>query len=248
MTIQQQPDTLDATTREQARRARSIVVTGSHVEIGILNQRSVVPRHLVDVRGSVVMKAEFGAGPCLARVLNGEPSPLLELLVVDVAAVPQAERTRGVVWMAGRLERIEIRNCAGALDHLQAGPDEPLVRFCPELIELNCRLGAARDQREVLVPLDAYRRARHDPLTGWEGTWLAELHREDPELMRLLAATRLELGGQDRVRAVAADSGGIILRVYTDDGVQDLRLAFERPAGCPCRAREAFDALIDRLL
>lgn len=232
---------MDMGVSDPAARAKSIVLRGAHVQIGLLNHQRIVPRHLVDTAGSLVMRGVDAAGPCLRRLLEGAPAPTLHVMVDDVSPVPQPDRLRARVRLSGTLERIQIRDCAQALAHLGAEVDEPLVRLRPEWLQL-------RDPAKHDVPMEAYRMARPDPLCGWEAEWLTELNRSDPDLIRLLAATETTLGPADRVCLLGADSAGIDLRLYRNERSADLRLLFVRPAGCPCQARRAFDEMVNSRL
>lgn len=224
-----------------AARAKSIVLRGAHVQIGLLNHQRIVPRHLVDTAGSLVMRGADAAGPCLSRLLEGAPAPTLHVVVDDVSPVPQPDRLRARVRLAGTLEQIRIRDCAQLLTHLGASADEPLVRLRPAWVQLHDPLG--RD-----VPMQAYRTTRPDPLCGWEAEWLTELNRSDPDLIRLLAGTETPVHPGDRVCLLGADSAGIDLRLYRRGRSSDLRLLFTRPARCPCQARRAFDAMVNSRL
>lgn len=223
--------------------ARTVVAVGTEVRIGLFGRHTLVPQRLTDQAGNLLLRADRAAGPCLHRMLEGAPSPVLQVLVSDLTPVPQPDRLRARVHLTGRVELIALRGRPEIAHRLGATADEPLVRFVPDSVYLE-RAHAGGGP----VPAQAYRRARPDPLAGWESAWLTRLHREDPELLRLLAHACRPLGENDRVSGLAADSHGITLRIYAGAGVRDLRLDFARPAPCPCRARRSLDELINRLL
>lgn len=229
-----------------AERAKSVAITGAHVQVGLLNHTCVVNRHLVDVTGNLLMRAQDAAGPCLNHLLEGAPPPTLTVSIDDVSPVPQPDRLRARLQMHAQLDRIELHNSPEALEYLGTAEGEPLVRLRPESLTFTDLTGQNREPQTV--DLAVYRRARPDPLAGWETQWVSELDRSDPDLIWLLASARTAVLEEDRVRLLGADAHGIDLRIYREHSVQHLRLAFQRPARCACQARMAFDELVNHNL
>lgn len=204
-----------------------------------------VHRHGVVPDGSVL----FQAPAALVASMAGSTATAT---AVDVATVPQADRIRGTVTLAGPLLEADGSLPAGLRAHLTGSEtwDERtrIVRLVPEKVGLawNCELRAGEPSwRQVRVA--DYRIACPDPMLGYEAEWLPHLQADHPGELAAIAGH--ELGGPEGpedVRALAIDRYGLVLRV-TDHGCRrDLRIAFDRPVSCGCDVREAFGTMLER--
>ncbi|WP_284303119.1 hypothetical protein [Mobilicoccus caccae] len=231
--------------RRLARRARTIVATGRHLEIGVLSGRRVVDRHLVEMDGSILCGAESVAGNCFEALLRGAPSPEIHLEAVDVSSVPQPDRQRGSVWARGRVELVTRPLPVPMRSMLGLTCVEPVLRFRPESVTV--REGMYGQTAPVPIDIGVYRDECEDRLAGWEGAWLTHLDAGHADAVRWLAATRMTLRPEARVHPLLVDEEGVVLRVYQDGTITDLRLGFPWPALCGCSAVAAFDALLVEL-
>lgn len=221
-------------------RARTVLATSSHLELGVLDQREVVARFLIDPTGCILLRP--GRDRCWERLLEGEPCPPLDLVATDVTAVPQPDRIRARVRMRGRLDVAPAPPHCDVLRHLQLLAGQPMARFAPSSVIVE--LPSAGDRWAAAVPLPAYAEATRDPLAGWESLWIAHLDAAHAATLRCLARQEMPLDEQDKVRALQADSGGVTVRVYRADSQHDLRFDFAAPARCGCRAVGAFKDLV----
>lgn len=223
-----------------AERVRTVLAGSTNVRVRVPGLTLEVHRHGLTPEGSVL----FQAPPDL-EVQRAEA------VVIDVSAVPQADRVRGEVHLAGMLHEVADPLPAGMREHLTGSADPAvgrLVRLIPETVTLDWRCEGAVGLREI--PLTAYRSAFPDPLLGYEGAWLPHLQADHEAVLDTLA--RHELGiepgtGRDvDVRALGLDRYGVVLRVRDDRERYDLRIPFDRPVSCGCDVREAFGTLVER--
>lgn len=230
-----------------AERARTIIASASTLRVAAPDLTLDVHRHGVSPDGSLL----FQAPNTFAQDLE---SYRLTATVVDVTTVPQPDRVRGTVTLAGPLYDVVEALPAGMRMHL-TGSDEPdgqtrLVRLVPDSIGLAWRCETAPGQPPARqVPLEDYRRAFPDPLLGYEAEWLPHLQADHGD--QLVGIARYELGWNidpDDVRALGIDRFGLVLRVTDQafDGHRDLRIGFDRAVTCGCDVREAFSALLHR--
>lgn len=234
-----------------ARRARTIVATARHVEMGVLSDRRLVDRHVVELDGSVLARAESIAGDCLDPLLRGVPSPVIDLVAVDVSSVPQPDRQRGSIWARGRVELVTQPLSAQWRQMLGLTCVEPVLRFRPESVTLREGMGLPVAQPAsvpttvpITVPIETYRQEGEDALAHWEGEWLPHLDLGHGDAVRHLAQTRMDLGPDVRVHPLVVDEDGLVLRVYDGEAVVDLRFLFPWPARCRCSAIAGFEALM----
>jgi len=234
-----------------AERARTIIASASTLRVASPDLTLDVHRHGVAPDGSLL----FQAPKDFAQDLE---SYRLTATVVDVTTVPQPDRVRGTVTLAGPLYDVVEALPAGMRMHL-TGSDEPdgttrLVRLVPDSIGLAWRCEtAAGEPAARQVPLEDFRRAVPDPLLGYEAEWLPHLQADHGDL--LVGIARYELGWNtdpDDVRALGIDRFGLVLRVtdqaFDDGGHRDLRIGFDRAVTCGCDVREAFSALLSRAM
>lgn len=225
-------------------RARTVLATSSHVELGVLGRREVVPALLVDAAGRILLRP--GVGRCWDRLIAGEPSPQLDLVATDVTAVPQPDRIRARVRLRGRLEVLVAPPHGRLLRHLQLIVGQPMARLVPDSVVLE--RPSADNGGSVPVPLPDYAAATIDPLAGWESAWVMHLDSGHAATLRRLVERRLPLADGDRVHALQADSRGVTVRVYREVARSDLRFEFATPAGCGCRGVAEFRDLVIREL
>lgn len=221
-------------------RARTVLATSSHVELGILGEREMVPAHLVDPKGGILLRP--GEGSCWDRLHSGEACPQLDLVANDVTSVPQPDRVRARVRMRGRINLVHAPPHRQVLHHLKLSPGQPMACFAPDSVVLE--LASPGERSMIAVPVSEYAEAASDPLAGWEAVWIAHLDAAHGGSLRWLAQQHMPLTEADSVRGLQADSGGLTLRVYRPDAQRDLRIDFAAPARCGCRAMGAFEDLV----
>lgn len=229
-------------TQQLAGRARSVIVTpGAHLEIGILSWRRTLARHLVDDLGRVIVDARDAVGRCLPYLLAGRVSPAVDLLAVDVATTPQPDRIRATVRMHGTIAVIAEPLPEAQRRHLGLEPADPVARFTPASVRVDWRVESPTTA--ALEP-GVFAAARPDPLTGWESGWLRHLDADHRPLLARLVEDVTGLLHGESVRALLADSTGIVVRVYGTGSTRDVRIPFPAPVGCGCQAIRAFSALV----
>jgi hypothetical protein len=233
-----------------AERARTILASASTLRVASPEQTLEVHRHGVVPDGSLLFQAprDFGQDLSGYRVTA---------TAVDVTTVPQPDRLRGTLTLAGPVYDVEEPLPAGMRMHL-TGSDEPdgstrLVRLVPDSVGLAWRCEvAATEPPARQVPLADYRCAFPDPLLGYEAEWLPHLQADHAPI--LIAIARHELGWEDDpidVRALGIDRFGLVLRVRDGalpGGTRDLRVGFDRAVSCGCDVRDTFSALLERAL
>lgn len=233
-----------------AERARTILASASTLRVASRELALDVHRHGVTTDGSLLFQvpADFCGD------LHGYR---ITATVVDVATVPQPDRVRGTVTLAGPVFDVVEALPAGMRLHL-TGSDEPdastrLVRLVPDTVALAWRCETpAGEPPARQVPLEDYRGAFPDPLLGYEAEWLPHLQADHGDL--LVGIARYDLGWNtdpDDVRALGIDRFGLVLRVTDDafDGAhRDLRIGFDRAVTCGCDVKAAFGALLSRAL
>lgn len=224
-------------------RIRTILAASSHVELGVTGNRSIVPSHLVDPDGGILLNPQGSLGPCARRLLAGEASPRLDLIATDVTAVPQPDRVRAVVRMTGRVEACAAPRHCFLQQHLGLEPGEPMARFLPDLVSLKHRDNSGRPLHTHVKAAD-YAAARSDPLAAWEARWTTHLDTGHAAHLRKFVERDVALTSQHTVRALQADSTGLTVRIYGPDDTRDHHVAFPTPARCGCQAIRAFHQLV----
>jgi hypothetical protein len=231
---------------DPARRARSLLVTASHIEVGVLGSRTLLGSHVVDGHGGLVFPGSAVPGGCLDRLVAGEPAPLIDVVAWDVATVAQPDRLRGVLRLSGRPQLSTDRLPDDALVHLRIRPSDPVIRLAPVDISLEWHIECDGASRTVAVPQPLYVGARPDGLVEWEGPWATHLAAHHDDSCRSLARRVADVGDDVMVRPILADEGGIVIRAYEANGVRDLRVPFPRRVSCPCEATAALGLLISQ--
>lgn len=224
-----------------AERARTLVASATEVRMGICDLTHEVPRHVVDVDGSLLLLAPAGSPSGVLRVGRSAAPQTVTVTLVDVTNVPQPDRIRGRLRLTGALSRATEPLPAEVRDHLDG--TGPVLRLRPERVALAwaCEPGDEAGSRWVQVPLEEYQLASADPMVGLEGRWLPHLQRDHPDLLRTLAAhLSPNLGDSVDVRPLALDRFGLSLRLYAEQGHRDVRVGFTRPVACGCDVRLAF--------
>lgn len=224
-------------------RARTVLATSSHVELGTLSVRDVLGAHLVDPDGKVLMRP--GMGPCWERLEVGEPSPELDLVAADITAVAQPDRLRARVRMRGRVELVQALAHPQVQHRLRVMPGAMLAQFVPDRIIVE--LPGPQVETFRVAAAD-YAAAEADPLAGWEGIWIHHLDAAHGQTLRELANIQLDLVESDSVRALQADADGLTLRVYQAHGPRDIRVPFPHRVESSCQAVGGFQALVKALV
>ncbi len=223
-------------TLTEAERARTILASCTNVRVLVPGLTLEVHRHGLTPDGSVLFQAPADLEPQQAG-----------LTAIDVAAVPQPDRVRGVVELRGLLTEVVDPLPAGMRAHL-TGSDDPaagrLLRLTPEEAELDWRCEDSSGSFPLSLP--AYRAAFPDPLVGYELTWLPHLQADHSEVLVQMARHELGIEESVDVRALGLDRYGIVLRVRHEQNQYDVRVCFDRPVSCGCDVREAFGALAGR--
>lgn len=178
--------------------------------------------------------------PVLERTRDaarGELAVVFEL--ADHAPVELREPIRGLLWITGWLRLLPPESArARAVSIADTRPD-------PRLLDLGHGLSLLRLTPASLVLADAegthslrphvFGAAAPDPFHHYEQGWLRHLEHDHPDVVRQLARhvpARLRGG---RVRPLGLDRCGLRLRVESDHGDHDVRLAFGKPCHSPAQ-------------
>ncbi len=92
------------------RRAKTVMATSTHVELGVLDHRVLLRRHALERSGAVLFSLGEVPPRCALRVAPGADLPVLDLVAVDVSCAHRADRVRGIVRMTGRSTCISDRS------------------------------------------------------------------------------------------------------------------------------------------
>lgn len=160
----------------------------------------------------------------------------LEVLteLADIAPVELREPVRGLLWITGRLSVAALTEArTRALRITEADPDERLLDVGHGMTMLLLRPGvpalADSDGTHALDPGE-FAAARPDPFSRWETAWLRHLDQDHPGVLHSLSRHVPQRLRRGRLRPLSLDRFGLRLRVETDAGDHDIRLAFDRPA------------------
>lgn len=209
----------------------------------MLGDMRTVGKHLVDTDGSVICRPDMMVGDCQRYLEAGSPSPLLDLVAVDVCPVPQPDRQRGSVQLRGRVH-LDARGLAEPWASFLGMPGGgPFARFVPESVMLRSYVPPGT-YPSTPVAVEDFAVANPDFLAGWESEWIAHLDAHHCDQVELVVATRFRLGAQARVRALRAHERGLDVRVYQAGGVSDLQVPFPAQVQCGCRAVRAFNEVL----
>lgn len=233
-------------------RARSILAGSGTLRVGVLNLAHDIDRHVVTEDGSLLFHPPPDSPERIFAVAPMLPSPQITATVVDVAAVAMPDRIRGTLTIAGSLALANPSRPSCAHDHPRelepSNADDPLLCLSPQKLWLQWRCESGGDEasaRDAVVPLEDYRTATPDPLATRESTWLTHLqHHHGPALRLLASRADHDLAPPDSVWVLGLDRHGVVLRIGADRSQRDVRIAFDRPVGCPCGMAPALRRLL----
>lgn len=234
-----------------AERARSVAARGGTAAlVGTGAPPSTPLVHQVRADGSAaLLLADDDPVLALLRAGDGELAGMLEL--TDRAPVELREPVRALLWITGRVRlpepaaarriAVQVADTHPHPDLLRLGHGATLVRLDPDFAVLSDAEGTA-----ALAPVELAA-ARPDPFCRYERHWLAHLERAHPEvftaLTRYLPAA-LRDRREARVRPLAVDRCGLRLRVETDRGDHDVRLAWQDGAHTVAELRVQMGLLV----
>lgn len=152
----------------------------------------------------------------------------------DIAPVALREPVRGLLWISGRLSvPTEADMRSRVLSMAEVDADERLLDVGHGVTMLLLRPTVAAlvdgDGTHALDP-EEFAGASPDPFSRWESAWLRHLDQKHPDVLQALSRHVPQRLRRGRLRPLGMDRFGLRLRVETDTGDHDIRLAFERPA------------------
>jgi hypothetical protein len=175
----------------------------------------------------------------LVALTRGQDHVPAMLELTDSAPLPVRQPVRGLVWIAGRVRllparvarRAALRIAAEVADErlLDVGHSDVLLRLDPGSVVLSDAEGTG-----TFTPAQVAG-APHDPLGTAGDAWLAHLVQAHGSLLTGLAR-HLPVGLRRpgaTLHPLAVDRLGLRLRVETDEGDHDVRIAFSTPVACP---------------
>ncbi len=203
-----------------------------------LNGERVVPvLHHVHPSGSVSVLLPDDHPLVLAakQSQRGELAVMVE--VADQAPVALREPIRGLLWITGWLRPLAPAPArARAVSIAESRPDErlldvghgvTLLRLTPASLVL-----ADAEGTHSLRP-HTFSAAPPDPFHDYEAEWLRHLESDHSDVVGQLAK-HLPAGLRGgRIRPLGLDRFGLRLRVESDTGDHDVRLAFSKPVDSP---------------
>lgn len=165
------------------------------------------------------------------------PSGATVVELTDLAPVELREPVRGLLWITGWLDLLDGAEArAEALAIAEQRPD-------PRLLDLGHGMTMLRLTPASLVLADpegtcslrpqAFSAAEPDPFHRQESEWLRHLEHRHPDVVGQLARHLPEELRGGLIRPLGLDQFGLRLRVETDSGDHDVRLAFSRPVSDP---------------
>ena len=198
----------------------------------------VVPvLHHVPASGAATL--QLPADHPLVTLTRGRDHVPAMLELTDATPLPVRQPVRGLVWMAGRVRllparvarRAALRIAAEVPDErlLDVGHADVLLRLDPGAVVLSDAEGTG-----TFTPAQVAA-APHDPLVATGDAWLAHLAQAHGALLTGLAR-HLPAGLRGpgaTLHPLAVDRLGLRLRVETDRGDHDVRIAFSAPVACP---------------
>jgi hypothetical protein len=198
----------------------------------------VVPvLHHVHASGSVsVLLSDEHPLTVLARQA-GRTELAVVLELTDQAPVELREPVRGLLWITGWLRPLnEISARARAVSIAESHPD-------PRLLDVGHGVSLLRLTPASLVLADAegthslrphvFSAASPDPFHSYEREWLRHLESDHSDVVTELSRHLPGDLRKGRIRPLGLDRCGLRLRVETDDGDHDVRLAFSRTVDSP---------------
>lgn len=240
-----------------AERARTVLRVATSVSLLTTpDQIQVVAVPGADATGAPLLLAR---SPRYADQVGEQPCVLH---AVDVSPTPLPDRIRGEVWLGGWLAAVpdDERDAAiaeladGRLDadppdpgaHLGTAFDADLLLVRLEIADVRLRDRVYGGGRAVEVDPDTYAGAAPDPLADGEAEWLGHLMAahtaEFAQLCRLVPRRARPAGA--RLRPVALDRYGLLLRIDSGGGHRHVRLPFPAPVDCPGRLPDAMTQLL----
>lgn len=204
---------------------------GGHAGAGY--QGRVVPllhHEHTDGTATILLSDEHPLIAALWHAPRGELTAMLE--IADPTPVRLREPVRGLLWLTGRLR---------ALGEEEARPEVVAIsehRPDPRLLDAGHGATVLRLESVTLVVADAegtcsvqpdeFAAARPDPFCLHEDGWLRHLEISHRDVVGLLARHLPEHLRGGHIRPLGLDKYGLRLRVESEDGDHDVRLAFEQ--------------------
>ncbi len=214
--------------------------TGAMLAIEGVEPTASAVHHLLDDGSFAVTVPVAGVVPGMVAAA-GAAGVQAVLEMTDYAPLPLREPVRSLVWIRGRVHSVPDTEVYGLLDLIAANDPNPA------LLQVNTASGADGDTRLALVRLEvesvvvadatgaesvgvsALLQARPDPFCVMESCWLQHLEVAHQEVVERLADRLPTTMRRGRVRPLGLDRYGVRLRVESDEGDHDVRLAFAKP-------------------
>ncbi|MPY99833.1 MAG: DUF2470 domain-containing protein [Actinophytocola sp.] len=203
--------------------------------------------HVHDTGGASVLLDENDPLVVTTATARGGDLPVL-LELTDVAPVALRERTRGLLWITGwlrllpskaaRHRAIMIAEERPAAELLDVGHGARMACLHPSSLVL-----ADSDGTHPLLP-HQFAKAAPDPFCEYERYWLRHLEGEHPDVVDALARHIPAELRDGRIRPLSLDQYGLRLRVESDTGDHDVRLAFRNPAVTPQQLSDEMRRLV----
>ncbi|MGW4444815.1 DUF2470 domain-containing protein [Streptomyces sp. NPDC004682] len=214
-----------------AERVRSVLARADSLSLTTDATRyELISMHTVDGGGTLRLRVP-AASPLAAEAVSAPRAVLpCRLHFTDVAPTPVRDRVRSRVALAGRLTPAEV----------QAEPDILVLR-----LDL-ARAALQRDGRAARIGLRELAAARPDPLATAESALLTHLDHDHADMvteLSLLADPHFH-DSLLRLRPVALDRHGLVLRFEYARTHRDVRLTFPSPV----RDTTELAARLDQLL
>ncbi|WP_338674445.1 DUF2470 domain-containing protein [Streptomyces sp. SCSIO 30461] len=217
-----------------AERIRSVVLASGSLTLatgGTLYELTAM--HTVDGKGRLRLHAP--AGSRLAAEAVSAPRGVLAGLAqfTDIAPVAVRERVRARVALSGWLTPADI----------QSSPEVLVLRLDTARAVIETDAGAQ------VVGLDELVLAQCDPLAAQEAALLCHLDHAHRDVVDELGRTAAPLPppGALRIRPLALDRHGFILRYELRSGHLDVRVAFPEPVSDPSGICEQVELLLTRV-
>lgn len=213
----------------------TLVPTGGHGDPAAERVEPVL--HHVHASGSVsiMLPDDHPLVATAKQTGRGELAVMFEL--ADHAPVELREPIRGLLWITGWLRPLsDLSARARAVSIADERPD-------PRLLDLGHGLSLLRLTPASLVLADAegtqslrphmFSAATPDPFHNYERDWLRHLETDHADVVCQLARHLPEELRDGRIRPLGLDRHGLRLRVESDTGDHDVRLAFSRAVESP---------------
>ncbi|GAA5105514.1 DUF2470 domain-containing protein [Haloechinothrix salitolerans] len=203
--------------------------------------------HVHDTGGASVLLDENDPLVVTTATARGGDLPVL-LELTDIAPVGLRERTRGLLWITGwlrllpskaaRHRAIMIAEERPAAELLDVGHGARMACLHPSSLVL-----ADSDGTHPLLP-HQFAKAKPDPFCEYERYWLRHLEGEHPDVVTALARHVPAELRDGKIRPLSLDQYGLRLRVESDTGDHDVRLAFRKPAVTPQQLSDEMRRLV----